>query len=154
MTPVKYLGMCIGALLAAALCWAVAAAAQQEPEDKKPETEKPFRIDGNAEKGRVIYQQLCVTCHGEHGDGQGPAGRQLSVTLPDFADAEYMLARDDKDLFTTVKEGGAAVGKSGIMHSWKSNLNDQQIHDVLAYVRTFARPMAMTASSHESPAYD
>jgi hypothetical protein len=35
-----------------------------------------------------------------------------------------------------ITEGGAAVGKSGFMPSWKSTLSDQDINDVIAFIRT------------------
>jgi mono/diheme cytochrome c family protein len=36
-----------------------------------------------------------------------------------------------------IAEGGLAVGKSGYMPSWKTTLTEQDIADVIAFIRTF-----------------
>lgn len=114
--------------------------------DKEKEVEEQeFQISGDVEKGRVIYEQVCLACHGEKGDGQGPVGRDLAIHLPDFTDAGHMFSLTDRYLFRVVKEGGVSVGKSGIMHSWESVLTTQHIHDVLAYIKTFAKTYAQAS---------
>ena len=42
-------------------------------------------------------------------------------------------------LYQVVKDGGAAVGLSRAMPAWRDKLSDDQIADVLAYVRGFSR---------------
>ena len=105
-----------------------------------------FRISGDAEKGRIIYEQLCLSCHGETGDGLGPAGRMFSARLPDFTDSSYMFSLSDRHLFRIVQKGGRTVGKSEIMHAWESLLSTEHIHDVLAYIKTFAKTYANAPS--------
>jgi mono/diheme cytochrome c family protein len=39
-----------------------------------------------------------------------------------------------------IKLGGPAVGKSPLMAPWGGTLDDQQIRDVIAFVRTLADP--------------
>jgi mono/diheme cytochrome c family protein len=46
----------------------------------------------------------------------------------------------DEHLFLVIKEGGAAVGKSALMAPWGASLSDDQIRDVVAFVRTLAEP--------------
>jgi hypothetical protein len=41
----------------------------------------------------------------------------------------------DEHIFTVVKKGGAAVGKSPLMAPWGALIPDEQIRDVLAFVR-------------------
>jgi len=103
---------------------------------------EPFRISGDAENGRIIYEQLCLSCHGETGDGLGPAGRKFSARLPDFTNSDHMFSLSDRSLFTIVRNGGRKVGKSEIMHAWESLLTTEHIHDVLAYIKTFAQTYA------------
>jgi mono/diheme cytochrome c family protein len=45
----------------------------------------------------------------------------------------------DDYLFTVIKEGGAAVGKNAAMPAWRSQLDDRQIRDIVAFIRTLAR---------------
>ena len=49
----------------------------------------------------------------------------------------YVDLLDDDTLTMVIKEGGAAVGKSGYMPSWKDTLPDQAIDDIIAHIRTF-----------------
>lgn len=39
---------------------------------------------GSVERGRVIYTAYCSGCHGDHGDGRGPARRFLNPPPMDF----------------------------------------------------------------------
>jgi hypothetical protein len=45
----------------------------------------------------------------------------------------------DKFLFDIISKGGGAVGKSAFMPSW-GNLNEKQIRDIIAYLRSIADP--------------
>ena len=51
-----------------------------------------------------------------------------------------MNALTDTYLFTIIKQGGQAVQKSQMMPPWGTQLKDQQIWDVIAYVRSLAVP--------------
>jgi mono/diheme cytochrome c family protein len=35
-------------------------------------------------KGRTVYLRYCVSCHGESGQGDGPAARDLGTPVPDL----------------------------------------------------------------------
>ena len=50
-------------------------------------------------------------------------------------DRAEMSARTDDDLFKAIKEGGQAVNKSILMPNWDGNMTDDEIHDVVAYLR-------------------
>ena len=39
---------------------------------------------GDATAGKVVYERKCVGCHGDKGDGKGPAGELLSPAPRDF----------------------------------------------------------------------
>jgi mono/diheme cytochrome c family protein len=43
----------------------------------------------------------------------------------------------DEYLAAVIVEGGLAVGKSAYMPSWKTTLTEQEIADVIAFIRTF-----------------
>jgi cytochrome c oxidase cbb3-type subunit 3 len=47
-----------------------------------------------------------------------------------------MSKLSDEDLLKVIKGGGASVGKSPLMPPWGPTLKDEQIKDVIAYVRT------------------
>jgi len=91
-------------------------------------------------QGREAYMLYCVGCHGEMGDGQGPAARFLQIKPRDFTKGIYKfvstaagdLARDE-DLLRTINRGlhGSA------MPAW--NLVDQKTQTALvAYIKSFS----------------
>lgn len=87
-------------------------------------------------EGRKLYSSYCATCHGDSGKGDGPAGKALPVKPADHTDAKVMNGFTDKFLFEIISKGGAAVGKSAFMPSWGGVLKDNQVRDLVAYVRS------------------
>lgn len=104
----------------------------------------PFELKGDAAKGETHYKTLCVSCHGEKGDGNGPAGSALNPKPTNFTDAANAERLTEEWVYKMVKDGGAKNGKSPLMVSWAGALNDQQIRDVSAYVLKF-KPAAKAA---------
>lgn len=129
--------------------WWVAAAAAAvvvslavQAEDAKPATPagEEFKIKGDAAKGAETYKLYCVPCHGEKGMGDGIAAAALNPKPRNFTDKALMATIPDKEVYTAIKDGGVAVGKSPLMVAWGPVLgDDQKIHDVAAYVRSFAK---------------
>lgn len=95
---------------------------------------------GDAAKGKTLYVTYCGACHGPGGKGDGPAAATLTKKPADHTDGSFMNPLATEELFKAIKEGGAAVGKSNLMPAWGATLSDDQIHDVLAYVRSLAVP--------------
>ncbi len=85
--------------------------------------------------GQTVYKNYCLACHGEKGTGDGPAGGVLNPKPTNFTDAK-MKTVTEKAMLEIVKKGGAGVGRSPLMIAWSPTLNDTQIADVVAYVRT------------------
>jgi mono/diheme cytochrome c family protein len=90
---------------------------------------------GNPEEGKPIYQRLCASCHGASGKGDGPVGQALNPRPSDFT--EHMQHHGDDHFFKVIKEGGASVGKSAAMPAWGAQLKEEEIWDVISYLRTF-----------------
>lgn len=90
---------------------------------------------GDAAKGAEKFNTLCTSCHGEKGDGNGPAGAALTPRPTSFVDPANAARLTDDYMFKVVKEGGAAVGKSPMMVSWAGALKDDEIKNVVAYVQ-------------------
>jgi len=94
----------------------------------------------NQEEGKKIYATYCVTCHGERGKGDGVAAQSLPVRPADHTNGAVMNQLSDKFLLDIIVKGGGSVGKSSFMPAWGSSLNDRQIRDIVAYLRTIADP--------------
>ena len=95
-----------------------------------------FAEAADVEQGKKLYGQFCVSCHGQSGKGDGPAAAALNPKPRDHTDKEAMSKLSDDDLLKVIKNGGASVGKSPLMPAWGASLKDDQIKDVIAYVRT------------------
>lgn len=83
-----------------------------------------------ATTGAEVFNNNCVSCHGTQGHGDGPASAALDPqpkNLPELAATvgdDYLYWR-----INTGKEGTSMV-------PWKGILTDEQIWQVVAYVRT------------------
>jgi mono/diheme cytochrome c family protein len=91
-------------------------------------------------RGAAHYKLLCATCHGEDGCTPGPGSAGLDPQPAKHCDGNYMNKLTDEHLFKTIKQGGASVGKSPLMAPWGGTLTDDQIRDVVAFVRSVAKP--------------
>ena len=93
----------------------------------------PGRALGDGGEGKKIYEAHCLSCHGVHGNGQGPATRGLSPPPPDFTDPAFWENRTNSFLFHVIQNG------LGSMPGWSDTLSPGSIEDVLSYIRTFRR---------------
>ena len=94
--------------------------------------------NGDITRGASYYATYCAACHGLRGDGDGPLAEMLEPRPARHSDATFMNARSDAYLFRLLKYGGPAVGKSTLMAVWGRTLSDQQIRDLVAYLRSLA----------------
>jgi mono/diheme cytochrome c family protein len=94
---------------------------------------------GDAKAGKLKYDANCVGCHGATGKGDGAAAAALNPKPGDMTDGKAMKALGDKYLFDIIKNGGASQKKSPIMPASGKKLNDQEISDIVAYVRSLAK---------------
>jgi mono/diheme cytochrome c family protein len=85
------------------------------------------------------YDTFCVKCHGPGGKGDGPGAATLSTSPRNFTDCAAMGKISDDTMFNVIKNGGAAAGLSKDMQAWSSGFEDGEMHDLVAYVRTFCK---------------
>ncbi|MCP4319190.1 MAG: c-type cytochrome [Hyphomicrobiales bacterium] len=96
----------------------------------------------DADNGEVIYAKRCQQCHGEEGDGLGPAAERLNPPPRDFTLGLYKIKSsafeedfpNDDDLLRMVRDGMPGTAMPG----WSDLLTDQEIRDVVAYIKIFA----------------
>jgi cytochrome c oxidase cbb3-type subunit 3 len=82
-----------------------------------------------------IYGVYCVQCHGLKRTGTGVNLPGLSTKPRDHTDSKSMGDTPDDELFNAIKNGGLAVNKSALMPSWGAVLSDQQITELVKYLR-------------------
>ncbi|MBX3649021.1 MAG: cytochrome c [Rhodocyclaceae bacterium] len=88
---------------------------------------------GNPDKGEAIYKAQCLRCHGRLGDGNGPDALQLIVQPKDFHTLQSR-GRTDFELLIAISNGVLFSP----MHSWRGRLKDQEMLDVIQYIRALA----------------
>lgn len=89
-------------------------------------------------EGKQWYYVYCVGCHGWLLHGDGPNAVYLDPKPRILTKGSYMNKRTNVELFATIKGGGAAVDLSEIMPAWGNLLQDQDIWNVIAWIRANA----------------
>lgn len=90
---------------------------------------------GDAAKGKTTFENTCAACHGPGGKGDGPAAAALDPKPKNLTDAELLSTQTDDFIYKVISEGGAAVGLSPMMAPWGGVLSEQDIWNVVAFIR-------------------
>jgi mono/diheme cytochrome c family protein len=104
------------------------------------------------EVGKRTYEKNCSQCHGEKGDGNGPAAVHLSPRPRDFTAGKFkirttpsgMLPTDD-DLVRVIRDGMPYSS----MPAWP-NLSNEEVAGVVQYLKSFY-PGFEDPSQHARP---
>jgi mono/diheme cytochrome c family protein/uncharacterized membrane protein len=91
------------------------------------------------QSARELFRQHCAKCHGA--DGTGSSGRDRSSEIPDFTEAAWQKRRSDTQLRASILNG-----KGQEMPRWRGKLDEDQVRDLVAYIRTFASSTARPGS--------
>ena len=86
------------------------------------------------------FTTFCVPCHGPAGEGNGPAAAALNPKPRNFTDGKYMNVRTDAQVINVIKNGSASEKFSPLMIGFGNLLNDMEIKDIVAYIRSLAVP--------------
>ena len=112
-------------------------------------------------QGQTLYQGNCAACHGANLEGQpnwrspGPEGR---LPAPPHDETGHTWHHPDRVLFQYTKLGGkAALALQGVeldsgMPAFGGSLTDQQIWDILAYIRSTWPERARTVQAKRTAA--
>lgn len=86
-------------------------------------------------RGSIVFKTYCILCHGADGEGDGRASKihnpkpaNLTLSIPTDAQKEIII-----------RTGGASVGRSAVMPAWGEHLTDEQVSDLVAYLRKINR---------------
>ena len=85
-------------------------------------------------RGKAVYERHCQACHGVGGWGDGPDGKALKVAPANFHRFASFL-KSDEELLRTIEHGVVFSP----MHSWRGQLTDGEMQDVVAYVRLLSQ---------------
>ena len=89
----------------------------------------PFGPEAAA-AGAEIFRSTCESCHGPQGHGDGVAGQSLEPKPKNLVTLQTIV--DDDYLFWRIHEGKPGTS----MVAWKGILTDEQIWQVVSFIRT------------------
>lgn len=97
-----------------------------------------FAWADDPQRGAEVFQANCATCHGPAG---APAAdselvKSLGVMPANFADALFNSREPASTWKMVIVHGGAAMGFSEMMPAFGPTLAEQDIDNVLAYIKT------------------
>ncbi|MFC0159185.1 MULTISPECIES: c-type cytochrome [Mameliella] len=133
-----FLAIPIALLAVGAAYWAIFSGQQRSNGDSVPAS---FDIA----EGAALYAENCASCHGADLEGQpewrspGPDGR---LPAPPHDESGHTWHHPDSVLFDYTKLGGAAMlASQGVdfesgMPGFGDTLTDQEIHNILAFIRS------------------
>jgi mono/diheme cytochrome c family protein len=89
-------------------------------------------IDAAIFRGGLVYANYCVTCHGFNADGNGRAARLYNPRPANLR----MSDKNDPYFRLIIRMGGEGMGRSQFMPPWREELTEEQIDDLVAYLRS------------------
>ncbi|MEE2665494.1 MAG: cytochrome c [Myxococcota bacterium] len=96
----------------------------------------------DAEAGKVSFQANCASCHGPEGAGDGPVAVALDPKPRNFAEGDFQYDTDgdgtsgtDADLSDIITQGAAVFGGNAMMAPLP-HLSDEEVANIIAFVRT------------------
>jgi cytochrome c oxidase cbb3-type subunit 3 len=108
--------------------------------DVKAPVYEQQHISGNAERGKQLFAQNCARCHGSEGKGGQGTGvtfsrpRDLPVIPPGLNNPGFLRSASDEMIKHTLEQGREGTPMPSFS---KQGLSDQQLNDIVAYVRSF-----------------
>jgi cytochrome c553 len=89
-----------------------------------------------AADAKALYEKDCAKCHGADGKGETKMGKKLGAK--DYTDAKVQAELKDDAAIKATKEG--LKDKEGkVLMKPAEGLSDQEIKDLVAYMRTFKK---------------
>ncbi|MGE0159602.1 MAG: c-type cytochrome [Gemmatimonadales bacterium] len=106
-----------------------------EEMEEEGETEaEPVEVAFNAVS---TFNLVCASCHGQAGDGTGPAGAALTPKPANFTDPAFWSTRDRARIVNVITNGAASVGGSPLMVAWNASFTPEQIEQLADHVMSF-----------------
>lgn len=89
-------------------------------------------------RGKAVYAQYCIECHGADGKGQAGDWRVRDADghfpPPPLDDSAHAWHHPTAVLLEVIREGSPQG--EGKMPAWKGRLTEQQMQDVVAYIKS------------------
>lgn len=97
----------------------------------------PAATPAVAASARDNFETHCVDCHGSDGKAQTRLGRKSGAK--DLTNRKEMAKLTDEEVFKTIKFGRKNNKGEEKMDAFGDGLSDQEIRELVAFVRTLAK---------------
>jgi len=107
-------------------------------------------VVGDKHRGEQLFRQNCERCHGAHGEGDRGTGvtfsrpRSLPIIPPALNSPGFLASATDIFIKNSLIYGR---GDTPMVSFAKKGLSDQQLNDIVSYVRSFQQPRKDTSKS-------
>jgi cytochrome c oxidase cbb3-type subunit 3 len=103
--------------------------------NRSKEVDAQAKSYGDERLGKRWFNDICSTCHGENGDGYAAGGTGTAI-----GKAGFLNKASDGFIRETIKFGRSSTRMLGFTGpTAMANMSDQEIDDVIAYMRTLAK---------------
>ncbi|HWA93695.1 MAG TPA: cytochrome c [Terracidiphilus sp.] len=141
-------------LIAAATAFGVAPVAMQtnagqtakhtQKSAAKASAEEPANASADAkadamDKAKKLYEIDCALCHGDKGTGDTDIAKEMKLAIPAFGDPTTVAKMTDQQIFDLIRKG-----KDKMPPEAEARAKDNEIHDLIAYVRQLAKDNPVT----------
>ncbi len=90
--------------------------------------------------GQALYVMQCAVCHGATGKGDGLSASGFATKPSNLTEGRRLNQLPEEFFVNIVLNGGPAEGLSPGMPPFRGNLNEGQVREITAYLRTLAEP--------------
>ncbi|MBX3052233.1 MAG: cytochrome c [Caldilineaceae bacterium] len=107
------------------------------PAPAKPTEAAAPAVVGDAAAGEAVYMGTCVACHGPDAKGVAGLGKSLHAS-----DSDFIKGKTDDELVAFIMAGRTPddpLNTTGVGMPAKGGnpaITEQQLHDVVVYIRT------------------
>ena len=91
---------------------------------------------GDADRGSKTFAENCSYCHGDDGRGDAPIAKAFTSPPLDFTKRSQMVSWTELDIYIAILGGGDAVGHSEFMPSWGEVLSDNDIWNLVVFIKS------------------
>jgi len=90
---------------------------------------------GTTSKGEHLYEEYCASCHGINGNGEGPAGQNMTPPPANLLDAlQNDKVISDEYLMWTIREGGRNVHTQMPSFEEQADISEEDATAIVRYL--------------------
>lgn len=95
-------------------------------------------IEASVRRGTIAFEHYCSLCHGMTAEGNGRAAKLYNPRPYNLRKSMMPDAYKEQ----IIRKGGKAMGRSEFMPPWGEELTNEQVLDIVNFLRTIAPPEA------------